>query len=81
MLEEKIRATIRRIAPNVKEGFDASLDLYREVGVKSVAALDLLLSLEEQLGVSIPDEAFGEARSVAKLVALVERLRGGGAGT
>jgi acyl carrier protein len=43
--------------------------------VKSIAALDLLLSLEEEFGVSIADEKFGAARSVGALVALVESLR------
>lgn len=74
MLEEKISVIVRRVAPHVAPGFDTSADLYRELGVKSIAALDLLLSIEEELGVSIPDEDFGEARSVDKLAALARRL-------
>jgi acyl carrier protein len=73
-IEERVRAIVRRIAPNVNDGFSNEGDLYRDVGVKSVAALDLLLSLEEEFAVSIEDEAFGEARSVAKLVALIGKL-------
>jgi acyl carrier protein len=76
-IEDKVRAIVRRISPNVSEGYGASADLYREVGVKSVAALDLLLSLEEEFAVSIDDEAYGEARSIAKLVALIGRLLAG----
>lgn len=79
-LERKIRALVRRIAPDVEDEFGASADLYREVGLKSIAALDLLLSLEEELGVSIEDESFGEARSVDKLVALVGGLLAGSMG-
>lgn len=50
-------------------------DIYRDVGVKSTAALDLLLSLEEEFSVQIPDEKFGEARTVQLLVNLIGDLR------
>jgi len=50
-------------------------DLYRDIGVKSTAALDLLLSLEEEFGVSIPDQDFGEARTVTSLVNLIGALQ------
>lgn len=50
-------------------------DLYRDIGVKSTAALDLLLSLEEEFNVSIPDQAFGDARTVSSLADLIEGLQ------
>jgi acyl carrier protein len=74
-IEGTIRAILERIA-RLEPGFAADADLFRDLGVKSVTALDLLLSLEEELGVVIPDEAFGEARTVQKLVALVQGLQG-----
>lgn len=73
--EQRVRAIVVRVA-HLGAGFDASADLFRELGVKSVAALDLLLSLEEEFGISIADERFGDARSVDALVALIEELRG-----
>jgi acyl carrier protein len=72
--ETKIRSIVTRIA-KLDDGFSASADLFRDLGVKSVAALDLLLSLEEEFGVTIPDDAFGDARSVERLVVLVDGLR------
>lgn len=50
-------------------------DLYRDIGVKSTAALDLLLSLEEEFSVTIPDQDFGDARTVSLLVTLIGTLR------
>jgi len=50
-------------------------DLYRDIGVKSTAALDLLLSLEEEFSVQIPDQEFGDARTVSSLVTLIGTLR------
>lgn len=73
-IEEKIRTIVHRLAPHLAPGFDGAADLYRELGVKSIAALDLLLSLEEEFAVSIDDEPYGEATSVKKLVTLVSGL-------
>jgi acyl carrier protein len=77
--EAKVRAVVTRVAASLSPGFSATADLYRELGVKSVAALDLLLSLEEEFQISIPDDRFGDARSVVALVALVDELTRGAA--
>jgi acyl carrier protein len=73
-IEEKVRGIIVRIA-RIDPGFSADADIFRELGVKSAAALDLLLSLEEEFDVAISDDAFGEARSVTKIVALISGLQ------
>jgi acyl carrier protein len=72
--ERRIRAILQRVA-RVEGEYAAGADLFRELGVKSVAALELLLSMEEEFGLAIADAKFGEARSVSALVALVEGLR------
>jgi acyl carrier protein len=74
-IEEKVRAEIARIA-KIEPGFDAGKDIFRELGVKSAQALDLLLSLEDQFGVQISDDKFGEARTATQIVALIAELKG-----
>ncbi len=74
-----IEARVRTVVGNVaKKGdartFPADADLFRELGVESTAALDLLLSLEEEFGVTIEDSAFNDARTLTALTALVEKL-------
>ena len=73
-IEYRIRGILRRVA-RLDGEYSPRADLFRELGVRSVAALDLLLSLEEEFGVSIADQAFGEARSVDALVTLVRDLQ------
>jgi acyl carrier protein len=77
-IEEKVRAIIVRIA-RIEAGFSGDADIFRELGVKSAAALDLLLSLEEEFNVAISDDAFGDARTVGKIVALISGLQGAAA--
>jgi acyl carrier protein len=75
-LSSRIALVVARVA-KVKDpsAIATDKDLYREIGVKSTAALDLLLSLEEEFNVTIPDQAFGDARTVGSLADLIEGLR------
>jgi acyl carrier protein len=70
-IQTRVREVLRRVA-RIEGGYSPEADLYRDLGVKSVAAIDLLLSLEEEFGVTIADEAFARARSVIALVGLVQ---------
>ena len=75
-LSSRIAAVVARVA-KVKDpaAIERHKDLYRDIGVKSTAALDLLLSLEEEFNVTIPDQAFGDARTVSSLADLIGALR------
>jgi len=51
-------------------------DVFRDLGVESTAALDLLFSLEDEFGVAVPDDAFSSARTIGKMTELVDSLKG-----
>jgi acyl carrier protein len=75
--EDRVSEIIRRVSkqkPNGTLPLDA--DVFRELGVESTAALDLLFSLEDEFGVSVPDDAFSSARTVRKMTELIDQLRG-----
>lgn len=75
-MASRVMGVVARIAKIKDPGaIPRDHDLYRDIGVKSTAALDLLLSLEEEFSVSIPDQDFGDARTVASLVILIGTLR------
>lgn len=46
-----------------------------EAGFSSMRMLELLLALEEQYGIKIPDQEFITMRTAREMAALVERLR------
>jgi acyl carrier protein len=71
---QRVRDLVERVG-KLTPGFSDQADLFRDLGVKSAQGLDLLLSLEDEFGVQIPDDAFGDARTVEKLVSLVEGLK------
>lgn len=79
-MNDDITARVQRIVADIAKTDDPSQvptegDLYRDLGVKSTAALDLLLSLEEEFNVSIPDDQFGDARTVASLAQMIGELQ------
>ncbi len=75
-IEARVRAIVAKVAKLDGDGADlkADADLFRDLGVESTAALDLLLTLEEEFGVSINDQEFGDARTIALVTALVGKL-------
>lgn len=80
MTQEELSSRIAQVVARVAKVNDPAAiagdkDLYRDIGVKSTAALDLLLSLEEEFEVTIPDQAFGDARTVRSLADLIGALR------
>ncbi len=74
-IQQQVRVIIARIA-QIDEGFSAQADVFRELGVESAAALDLLLQIEEEYDIAIADEAFGEARTLEQMAKLVAVVRG-----
>jgi acyl carrier protein len=74
-LEEVVRVV--RETGGLKE-LNPDADFYDQ-GFSSVSALQLLIEVEEQFGVTIPDDAFVKARSARDLAALVSNLKGSGA--
>jgi len=74
-IEDKIKSIVAQIAKRDDHAnLPAEADIFTELGVSSVAGLDLLLTLEEAFGVSIPDEAFGDARTISRLTHLIRAL-------
>ncbi len=70
--EDKITATIRELA-NIP-ALAPDQDIYN-AGMSSVQALQLLVELETQFEVTLPDEAFVAARTVQALKILIHSQR------
>ena len=75
--EARIAAIVQRVSKHKSGGpVPVDADVFRELGVESTAALDLLLSIEDEFGVSVPDDAFSSARTVRAMTELIDSLRG-----
>jgi acyl carrier protein len=68
---------VRQVVVNVSglpADFPAGANLYMELSVPSVGAMQILLELEDRFRVQVPDEEFVEATTLDALVTLVDRL-------
>jgi acyl carrier protein len=75
--EARVCAIIRRVSKQKDDGpLPVDADVFRELGVESTAALDLLFSIEDEFGVAVPDDAFSSARTVRTMTELIDSLRG-----
>jgi acyl carrier protein len=63
-------AAVKRI-PTESISIDST---FEELAMDSLDAMNLLFALEEQLGISIPDEAANSIKDVRSTVAGVQRL-------
>lgn len=72
-----VEADIRKIVcgiSGIPENADPQADLYLDLGMASVHALQLLTELEDHFNIQIPDDDFVDATSISKLTGLVQRL-------
>jgi acyl carrier protein len=60
---------------SLPEGFDEKADLYSDLGMASVKAMELLTKLEERYEVHVPDEKFIEATSLDRLTVMIHGLK------
>ena len=72
----RVREVVSKVAqlPQNDLDFSPDADLFRDLGVDSAAALDILLSLEDEFGVAIPDDTFSDARSLRAMARLICEL-------
>jgi len=75
-IKEKLRTLVTEVG-GLPPGFDSAANLYLDLGVPSMKAMQLLIELEERFGVSVPDEEFVDAVSLDALTALIQRLTAG----
>lgn len=73
-LKRELRQLLTELA-SLPEGFDENADLYRDLGMTSMKAMDLLMALEEHYGVRVPDEEFIEATSLERLAGMMRGLQ------
>jgi acyl carrier protein len=73
-LKGELRQLLMGLA-SLPEGFDETVNLYSDLGMSSLKAIELLMVLEERYGVSVPDEEFIECTSLERLAEMMQKLK------
>ena len=69
---------IAEVAGRDPATLDLDHDLVMDVGLDSLDTVELAMQLEEQFELFLPDEAIEGMRRVSDVVAMVDRMTGGG---
>jgi len=72
-IETRVREIISQVT-GLDPDVSGDANLYLDLGVASVHALQILAELEDQFGISVPDEEFVEATSIQQLTSVIRGL-------
>lgn len=73
-LRDELRQLLIGLVP-LPDGFDGKANLYSEPGMSSLKAIELLMTLEERHGVTVPDKEFIECTSLECSAEMMQRLK------
>ena len=73
-LRETTLAAIAKVSKVDVAGIRPDMDLVADLGFDSAKALELLVELEEALGIEISDEQAARLNSVGDILAIVETM-------
>ena len=72
-VEQVVRAALAGIRP-AAGALDADADLAAEAGLDSVEVMDMVMTIEDRLDLSIPVETLAEAHTIRGLCTGIRRL-------
>ena len=70
---EKVRQMIAGQLSINAEDITLSTDIMKDLGADSIDLMELLMTMEEELGITVPDEKIQTLKSVGDLVNYVEQ--------
>ena len=75
MTEQKVKDILAKQLGVGVEKINANTNIATDLGADSLDLVEILMSLEEEFSVSIPDEAIPNIKTVGDLVAFIEKAK------
>ena len=72
MVLEKVKAILAEQFDVEEDKITADTDLQEDLGADSLDVVDLLMSIEDEFEVEVPDEEFENIKTVGSLVSFIE---------
>ena len=71
---EKVRAMLAKQLNLPADKIEADSDIIKDLGADSLDVVELLISLEDDYGISIPEEDIVNVRTVQDIVDMIEKF-------
>ena len=72
MVLEKVKAILAEQVDVEEDKVTADTDLQEDLGADSLDVVDLLMSIEDEFGVEVPDDEIENIKTVGSLVSYIE---------
>ena len=72
MILEKVKAILAEQFDVEEDKVTADTDLQEDLGADSLDVVDLLMSIEDEFGVEVPDDEIENIKTVGSLVSYIE---------
>ena len=72
---EKVRAMLAKQLNLPADKIEADSDIIKDLGADSLDVVELLISLEDDYGISIPEEDIAGVKTVKDIVDMIEKFQ------
>lgn len=75
MIIDKVKDIVAEQLGIEKETITAESNIIEDLGADSLDIIELLMTLEDEYGVTIPDDKIGQVKTIGQIVALLEECK------
>lgn len=75
MVLEKVRELVAEQLNISKDEVTEASNIIEDLGADSLDVIEMLMTLEEEYGITIPDDKIGQIKTIGQIVALIEECQ------
>ena len=75
MIADKVKELVAEQLGISKDTIQDSSNIVEDLGADSLDVIEMLMTLEEEYGVTIPDDQIGKVRTISEIVELIEKCK------
>ena len=75
MIIDKVKELVAEQLGISKDTITAESNIIEDLGADSLAVIEMLMTLEEEYGITIPDEKISQIKTIGQIVELIEECQ------
>ena len=75
MIIEKVKELVAEQLGISKDTIKPESNIIEDLGADSLDVIEMLMTLEDEYGITIPDEEINQVKTIEQIVALIERCQ------
>lgn len=75
MVFEKVKELVAEQLGISQDTIKLESNILEDLGADSLDVIEMLMTLEEEYGITIPDEQIGQVKTIGQIVELIEKLK------